>query len=359
MVVPDFGGFITHRVAAHYDEADRLFIPPYRTLGFNPQLRMNDSVLAQSYVEAYDISYPEALRRIEDEVTELRQQLSEQGSYVLDDLGTLTINNDGNYEFSPCEAGILSPDLYGLGDFYFKRLKDEDDITVPQASMLEVAAATTVTPEVSEEETTAQPSLLEFTDTEDDHDRTIVIKMSWIRNAVAIAAAIAAFFFITTPVTNSDLDSQAMTQIQGNVLYKLMPQDTNMAPEEPIFSSEETVAAEQPAKVNETPAVKTEAPKVIAEAPKTAETPKPVVKEVAKPAVTYCVIVASQVKRSNAELFVERLHQQGYSEARIMVYNDIIRVSCGEYQTEAEAYRQVNKLNRQEELAEAWVFKKR
>ena len=102
-----------------------------------------------------------------------------------------------------------------------------------------------------------------------------------------------------------------------------------------------------------------EALKVIAEAPKTAETPKPVVKEVAKPAVTYCVIVASQVKRSNAELFVERLHQQGYSEARIMVYNDIIRVSCGEYQTEAEAYRQVNKLNRQEELAEAWVFKKR
>ena len=65
VIVPDFGGFMTHQVAAHYDEADRSFVPPTRTLGFNPQLRMNDSVLAQSYVEAYDISYPEALRRIE------------------------------------------------------------------------------------------------------------------------------------------------------------------------------------------------------------------------------------------------------------------------------------------------------
>ena len=60
VIVPDFGGFITHNVPARYDESDNLFLPPLRTLGFNPQLRMNDSVLVQSYVEAYDISYPSA-----------------------------------------------------------------------------------------------------------------------------------------------------------------------------------------------------------------------------------------------------------------------------------------------------------
>ncbi|MDE5570793.1 MAG: hypothetical protein K2I86_01860, partial [Prevotella sp.] len=54
VIVPDFGGFMTHEVSARYDAEDRMFLPPLRTLGFNPQLRMNDSVLVQSYVEAYD-----------------------------------------------------------------------------------------------------------------------------------------------------------------------------------------------------------------------------------------------------------------------------------------------------------------
>lgn len=46
-------------------------LPPTRSIGFNPQLKINDSLLAQSYVEAYDISYPEAVRRIEKETDEI------------------------------------------------------------------------------------------------------------------------------------------------------------------------------------------------------------------------------------------------------------------------------------------------
>ena len=35
VIVPDFGGFMTHYVAARYDADDQSFIPPLRTLGFN------------------------------------------------------------------------------------------------------------------------------------------------------------------------------------------------------------------------------------------------------------------------------------------------------------------------------------
>ena len=66
---------MTHNINARYEEQEHLFLPPLRTLGFNPQLNINDSLLVQSYIEAYDISYPEALQRIEDEVEELRQHL--------------------------------------------------------------------------------------------------------------------------------------------------------------------------------------------------------------------------------------------------------------------------------------------
>jgi hypothetical protein len=107
VIVPGFGGFMAHHVDARYDGRDSMFLPPLRTIGFNPQLQMNDSLLALSYVEAYDISYPEALNRIADEVTEMRQTLENSGKFELNDIGTIILNEDGNYTFEPCEAGIL------------------------------------------------------------------------------------------------------------------------------------------------------------------------------------------------------------------------------------------------------------
>ena len=112
---------MAHHVEAKYDEEEQLFLPPLRTLGFNPQLTMNDSLLVQSYVEAYDMSYPEALRRIEDEVNELKQQIENKGSYDINGIGTLTLNENGKYIFTPCEAGILTPELYGLSSFEMAR----------------------------------------------------------------------------------------------------------------------------------------------------------------------------------------------------------------------------------------------
>ena len=70
VIVPQFGGFTAHYVNAQCEVSTNFFYPPLRTLGFNPQLTINDSLLAQSYIEAYDISYPEAIRRIEGEVEE-------------------------------------------------------------------------------------------------------------------------------------------------------------------------------------------------------------------------------------------------------------------------------------------------
>jgi hypothetical protein len=192
------------------------------------------------------------------------------------------------------------------------------------------------------EQVPLQPALLDFTETDDDN-RAITIKMSWIRNAVAVAAAVVAFFFIATPVTNSDLNTQAMSQLQHSVLYKLIPQDTNIVPAvtHPSELAESTESAElsESAEISE-PAETTNA----------SASSKP-------SATTYCVIVASQVKMSNAELYASKLQQMGLKEAKVFVYNDVVRVMCGEYQTQEEAYRQVNKLNDKEEFADAWVLK--
>ena len=332
VIVPGFGGFITHQLPARYDEEDRVFLPPLRTLGFNPQLRMNDSVLVQSYVEAYDLSYPEAIRRVEREVNEMKELLDSEGHYVLEDLGELTVNHEGNYEFTPCEAGILSPSLYGLGSFTFKRLKDNDFVETPATQV----SLKLEQPKVEPKETA---TLIELSENDEEEDSAISIRMSWVRNAVAVAAAIVAFFLIATPVTNSNLAIQTMSQLQHSILYKLIPQDTNIVP-----------AAQ--------PVVEKNAVNPIPVKDETAEDDA-VLPEPSTPAApTYYVVVASQVKLSNAELFVAKLQKEGYKDAKVFIHKNIVRVICGEFKTAEEAYSKAHQMHSKEEYAEAWVYKK-
>ena len=116
VIAPGFGGFVVHRIPARYDVSKGVVTPPSVTFGFNPDLKINDSLLVQSFVETYDMSYPEAQHEVDSEIDELRSLISDRGSYTIPSVGTLTVNEEGNYEFEPDIAGGLSPELYGLTD---------------------------------------------------------------------------------------------------------------------------------------------------------------------------------------------------------------------------------------------------
>ena len=345
MIIPGFGGFIAHHVDAHYDEADRLWLPPYRTLGFNHQLTLNDSLLVQSYVEAYDMSYPDALRQIESEVEELKGILRSEGEFEMDGVGTLSVNIEGNIEFEPCEAGILSPEVYGLSDFSFKRLKDAKPLIEVTST---VSKAKVETVEQDEEQ---YPALLDFTTDEDteEESRAVVIKMSWVRNAVAIAAAVACFFLLATPIANSNLGNKTMSQLQGNIIYKLMPKDSNMTPAQPVSEAEEISEAKE--EIKEKVVTPKDASVASNNDVKAAE-----VKAVEVKKDTYCIVLASQVKRSNAEEFVSQLKKRGITDARIYVENNTLRVICGGYNNEADAYSHLNKIASDIDFSDAWVY---
>lgn len=324
VIVPDLGGFMTHHVDARYDEQDNMFVPPVRTLGFNPQLTMNDSLLAQSYVEAYDISYPEAMRRIESEVSELKQALVAEGHYILNGIGELTMNDNGKILFEPCEAGLLTPALYGLSAFEMKRLSD-------------------LTPD-TENQPEEKPA--------DNKEKTIVIKMSWLRNAVAVAAAVIMFFFILTPPISSDSTANqqvALSQVELIPLPKAEP--VKKAELTPIATTD--TATQQ--KTVETPKA-TEVQKP-AETPKADETPK--AEETPKPVETgYCLVLASQVAKQGADRLVATMQQKGYASTRVHINNNVRRVVYGHYDTMAGAYNALQKLRANgNDFDEAWVYK--
>ena len=343
VIVPDMGGFMAHSMDARFDDEDNMFLPPYRTLGFNPQLKMNDSLLAQSYVEAYDISYPEAMRRIESEVNELKQHLANEGYYEMNGIGMLTVNDEGHLEFEPCEAGILTPALYGLSNFemlplFSRREKEKEE--KDKQNRIEHKARKRST---------------------EDGDQAIVIKMSWVRNAVAAAAAVVAFFLISTPVSNSGQSDFTVNTAEIPLIPKETPKVAKVTIEKPAPVSAPKAEATPELKVEAAPEPKAEAiqPTIAAE-PK-AEMPKPAAiaepKDEATPA--YYIVLASQVSQKNAEAFVVTLKKRGISDARVYLYNNIRRVVCGNFRTEAEAYGRLHKVHQTEGCAEAWVYKVR
>ena len=363
VVVPDFGGFVAYHVSAHFDETDNTFIPPMRTLGFNPQLKMNDSLLAQSYVEAYDISYPEAIQRIENEVAELRETIAQQGSYILDGIGTLSGNDEGGYLFTPCEAGILTPDLYGLNTFNLAPIAESLSLADTNQKTEETAKADVPAPKVQTPATQTksvaipQPTLTEILDEDEDEERTISIKLSWIRNTVAVAASVILFLMMSTPIANSNYSSQAITGLKQDMVYQLVNKDASDKPaitKSVVETIQEPVAdATNTQELNSEPVRKIEKEAISA---KSAE--KPAVTRPSNTARPYCLVLASRVKKANAEEFVKKLKDRGFKDTEIYIHNNVVRVTYGHFRTEDEAYSERNNLRFEDDFTEAWVYKK-
>ncbi len=325
VIVPNFGGFLTHYVSARYEEKEQLFLPPLRTIGFNPQLKLNDHLLVQSYVETYDISYPEALRRIEGEVEEMKQHLMNEGCFELNDLGVLRVNEDGNYEFTPCEAGILTPELYGFGSFEVKPLLP---VVHPKPSpVVEMDVEDEATVEAEDED-----EVITDDSADDEGGNAIVVKMSWIRNIVATAVAVLLFFFISTPIDNSESPA-----IQQSSMVAM-----SMAEE----------VAEQPAAVEQQETV----------LPADSVNQQDSIQQAVSPAeeaLPYTICLASQTTRYHAEHFVKNMQERGVSDVRIMNMNntDRVRIVCGAYRSEQEAHDSLRMYRLlQEGFGEAWVL---
>jgi cell division septation protein DedD len=341
VIVPNFGGFLTHYVCARYDDSDNQLLPPSRTIGFNPQLKLNDHLLVQSYVEAYDISYPEALRRIESEVEEMRQHLDNEGSFELTDLGVLSTNAEGNYEFHPCEAGILTPTLYGLGSFEM----------LPIQATRNIAAKEEV--EVSDDEQVARTIPLETV--EDDSNSAIVIRMSWMRNMIATAVAVLLLFLFVPQRDNSNILKNR--QESSFLSVPTLTQEQPTKQQEPLTTTTVALTTEQPAEIQVPTAepVQTVAPAI------TAPIKKPAVETKAKRKSSYYTIVlASQTLQHHAERFIAELKQNGVENISIAPMPDMknkVRVVYGSFSTSDEAQTELKRLRATTQVFnEAWIF---
>ena len=326
VIIPGFGGFMAHYVEARTDVRDNAILPPMRTVGFNPKLTLNDSLLAQSYVEVYDISYPDAVARIEDEVRELRQHLENDGEYTLNDVGVLRLNGEGQYEFEPCSAGILTPSLYGLSYYSMKTV-----------SQLEVELKPAVQPGMGlgpqlppDQRTVAMQQSVETVQKKEEARWRPASMVALWRGVAAACVAAMTFMLIPAPLANSG--QVVKGGIDTHLLDRVMPHDVTTGEEHVtklIRASRPIAPVQQRSEVKAEPEQKN----------------------------GYTLVFASRVSRSNAVRYAAELQRRGLSEAEALLLPKGAKVVCGHYATEPEARRALRKFTSRSEYADVWIMK--
>ena len=326
MILPDFGAFIAnHAVARMSDKGDDLMLPPYRVVGFNQEVKSNDGLLAQAYMDAYDANYPDAYRQMEMDIEEMVCELDTKGEYAFNGVGTLYKDIDGKVTFSPLEAGLLTPSLYGLYSF---EVQDVEELIRQQEirQAVENTVSSPVQTTVDSQKVAAARAAT--TNSEEDGKDDIVIRLHrrWVDVAVAAVAAVFFFFIFSYPAMNTPGSPESVSA--GSVSVKTATRKA------------------------------VDMPKAVQNA---SQAENKVVEDTPKPATAtekgFVIVVASKVSTKNAEMTVQILKDRGFDQGHVIGDEKMRRVVYSHYSTEEEANEARKQLRSQENLfSQSWIM---
>nr|WP_302831347.1 SPOR domain-containing protein [uncultured Bacteroides sp.] len=343
VIVPGLGGFVAHYTPAVRVAEENIFLPPTRIIGFNPQLKMNDGLLVQSYMAVYGTNFSDATKIVDKTVEDLLAVLHDDGKVDLPNVGELRYSIHDTYDFIPYDNKITTPYLYGLDSFEMQEL-----------SKLQKPAGKTI------------PFNVPVATETKKHRFEIGIKPSHLANAAAMIAIIALFFFLSTPVENTEVIEANYAQLLPDELFeKIEKQSLVITPivvhqQNKKTTSSQSKPSQSPRKKTIVPVavrevkVNQQQPEVVAPQPKETQAALPV--QVAK--MPYHIIIASVGTEKDAEVMAKRLIDNGFSGAKAIIGDGKMRVSIQSCATQEEAYRALNKIRQNETYQNAWVLKK-
>jgi len=365
VIVPGLGGFIAHNKAAEFKDSANVFCPPVRTIGFNPQLIINDGLLAQSYMQAYDTDFPDASRKIESVVSQIKDSLYKNGQAELENIGTLYYTMAGVYGFEPYQNAFFSPSLYGLGSF-----------SISPLSELKPVKETAVEPRIMIE---TVPSCEEDIK-EKAKQRHIIKRMA--EHAVGIAAAVILFFVLSVPVENTYLDNSSYASLGAETMLDAIRSKSMATTSLETKDIKQNNATNRRNNVNTLRPVAVKSVKVEKAEPKASKevkaSPAVAKKEVVKTEAVKAetkgtkevqksntvqnkglfVIVASLQTMQDAEKELAKFKKQGYNEATILASDNRYRIALYRYTDKAKAYEKINELRKDEQFKTAWLLNK-
>lgn len=335
VIVPGLGGFVTRFEEASFSDDGKEILPPYRSVSFNSQLRTNDGLLTQSYMNVCDTSFPKAQSLVEEDSNTIREELRKTGEYTFGSLGKLQLTQNNAVIFTPedKDSGIYTKDLYGLSLCNLSKIAVEktDEPTIDTIVAKPTTAPNSVV--VGNNEKNMVPS-----------DNQYVIRIS--KNAVhytitTIAAALLYFVFTIAPSANplNEKIQQASILSTGGVAEKQNVQ-TSAKPQskQAIVQKRQGIELSKPAS-NDTN-----------HESKTLE---------ASLQGSYTLVLASAIAESGADAIINSLQASGFNGAMFVHDGKMTRVVYNSYPSQQEAANALHELKQKHErFAHAWVMKK-
>lgn len=333
VIIPGLGGFVTRYEPPYRDEESECFYPPYCSISFNSQLKLNDGLLVQAYMQAYDTNFPEAGRLVDKEVERIKKELHETGATNFENLGILELKENDRLVFTPQDnGGIAAPSLYGLDLFRiapYKRHSTEVFTAMPVAVLKE------------KEETPK---------TEESKKPHYTIHLNRrITNYAAVALVAVIFYFaFAIPVSNDSVQKgkRSITAMDG-ALYGF-----------PIshFINDNGIDNNKGIATTAKRHVTAKQVGGLVKQQKDAATMSKEASAKSKDAPYYTIVVASAIQKDNAKTFAERLVSEGYTQARVFSKEKMVRVVYSQFSSKEEAQKELRSLRELEMFRNAWVL---
>jgi hypothetical protein len=112
--VPEFGAFLTRKIAAYYNPQTQSFYPPSKGLSFNGQLQTSDGVLVSYIASVQGCSYDQAQDQLTRVVNQWKADLANGLSLDLEHIGLISKNEEGHIVFKPYHDHNYLNSSFGL-----------------------------------------------------------------------------------------------------------------------------------------------------------------------------------------------------------------------------------------------------
>ena len=115
IIVPNFGGFVAHRIGAKLNSDSHTFQPPTKQIAFNSHLKHNDGLLVNYIASVEQISFEKAGIAISLAVLKWKNELK-LNAVQLDNLGIISLNDAAQIIFEPSKEINFLTASFGLSN---------------------------------------------------------------------------------------------------------------------------------------------------------------------------------------------------------------------------------------------------
>ena len=154
VTLPGVGSFVAELVPAAFADRGYTILPPYRRLFFSPK-QGEDTLLAELYASANQVSQADATRILEEFLSEMKEVLKVRKTIVFPGLGRLRATRENHFFFVADEDLDIYPAGFGLQPISLKTHEEtREEVAQAVASLAEILEV----PKEEEQEMAGQAS---------------------------------------------------------------------------------------------------------------------------------------------------------------------------------------------------------